>query len=172
VIALALALVGGVAGCAPAEVKNLTAAQKESVCSDLYDSVVFTSASAVYAPINLYRRYGPALPGGISLPYPDCAYLARSEHTERQEVFYFGNDADDVAAIERSLEKSDYTSVGDGLWRSSRRSGASAHVERFWSAQDAAEEFRSYAALLNRPAIVVTVIAPIQDRRNSSGGSR
>lgn len=170
-IALAIALVAGTGGCA-AEAKRLTAADKEELCSSLYDAVVNTAASAVYAPINLFRRYGPALPGGISLPYPDCAYLARSEHAERLEVFYYGGDQDTMDAIERVLEKSHFDPDGESQWRSHRRPGVVARIEHFWSAQDAHEEFRSYAALLNRPAIVVTVTAPLQDRRNSNGESR
>jgi hypothetical protein len=171
-IALAVALVAGLAGCEAPTVPPLTAADKEDLCSSLYDTVVVTAASAVYAPISLFRRYGPTLPGGTSLPYPDCAYLARSEHTERTEVFYLGIDETELARIEGALESSAYVPDGESLWRSMRRAGAVARIEQFWSVRDASDDVRAYAALLNRPAIVVTIIAPTQDRRNSSGASR
>jgi hypothetical protein len=171
-IVLALTLFTGLAGCEAPQGKRLTAADKEELCSSLYDTVVFTAASAVYAPISLFRRYGPTLPGGTSLPYPDCSYLARSEHTERLEVFYLGIDDAELARIESALVRSDYIPEDETLWRSLRRPGATARIERFWAANDAADKVRAYAALLNRPAIIVTVTAPIQDRRNSSGESR
>jgi hypothetical protein len=147
------------AGCSPPESSPLTASERDDICRTLHDPVVVTAASAVYAPVFLYRKFDSALPGGRALPHPDCAYLARSEYADRLEVFYFGPDEDLIATLIGQLEETGFQRRG-GTWilpDTGRQPRAIARIEQFYAAPDARAEFREYAAMINRPAVVLSI---------------
>jgi hypothetical protein len=155
-----VAVIVALAGCAPAASGPLTAGQRNEICHTLRDSVVVAAASAVYSPVYLYRSYGPRMPGGTGLPYPDCAYLARSEFADRIEVFYFGPDEDEIIQeLTDQLSATGYQEQGDRwiLLDADGQPHAIARVEQFYAAQDADEEFRPYAELIGKPAVVISI---------------
>jgi hypothetical protein len=147
------------AGCAPPAPSPLTAHERDEICRSLHDPVVFTAASAVYSPIFLYRKFDPAVPGGTALPHPDCTYLARSEYADRLEIFYFGPRDALIAKLIDQLEGTGFEE-SDERWVLPDETGqprAIARIERFYGASDAATEFRSYAELIGRPAVVLSI---------------
>jgi hypothetical protein len=114
----------------------------------------------VFSSVFIYRIFGAALPGdGKPLPYPDCTYLARSSFADRLEVFYFGPPEDIVEDIEERLIRSGYEPDGSRWIRTDGEGEpwSFARVEQFFAAPDAALEFRVYAELINRPAVIVSV---------------
>jgi hypothetical protein len=147
------------AGCTPPEPSPLTASERDDVCRILHDSVVDVAASSVASPIVLYRKFGPAVPGGTALPHPDCSYLARSEYADRLEVFYFGPRAALIPKLVEQLEHTGFREQGE-RWVLPDIPGqprAIARIEQFYSAPDADPEFRSYAELIARPAVVLSI---------------
>ena len=147
------------AGCAAPEPSPLTASERDEMCRSLRDSVVFTAASAVYAQVFLYRKFDPAVPSGTALPHPDCSYLARSEFADRLEVFYFGPKEELIAKLIDQLEDTGYAHRGDRwvLPETGRQPRAIARIEQFYAAPDARDEFRGYAELIGRPAVILTI---------------
>ena len=90
------------------------------------------------------------MPGGTALPYPDCAYLARSEFADRLEVFYFGPEETLVEEITDQLADTGFLEQGD-RWLLPDADGqphAIARIEQFYAAPDASAEFRIYAELI------------------------
>ena len=159
-VVAALAAAALLGGCAPSPPDPLTEVEAEELCEVLHDHVALTAAREVYSAVFLYRYYGPALPaGGESLPYPDCAYLARSNFADRLEVFYFGPEESIVDDIEASLRGSGYAPEGK-RWLRTDGDGqpwSYARIEQFYAAPDAALQFRVYAELINRPGVIVSV---------------
>jgi hypothetical protein len=155
VVAATLAL----AGCSAPEPSPLTASERDDICRSLHDPVVFTAASAVYAPVFLYRKFDSAVPGGTALPHPDCSYLARSEYADRLEVFYFGPHEDLVQVLIDQLEDTGFRKRGNTwiLPDTTNQPAAIARVEQFYAAPDARKEFRPYAELIGRPAVVLSI---------------
>ena len=153
VVALALA------GCSPPESSPLTAKERDDMCRTLRDSVVVVAASAVYSPVFIYRKFDPAVPGGTVVPHPDCSYQVRSEFADRLEIFYFGPRDVLIAKLVDQLEDTGFEEV-DERWVLPDETGqpqAIARIERFYSAPDALAEFRTYAELINRPAVVLSI---------------
>ena len=70
------------AGCSPPESSPLTASERDDICRTLRPSVVIVAASAVYAPIYLYRKFDAALPGGTAHPAPRL-FLPRAQRVRR-----------------------------------------------------------------------------------------
>ncbi len=117
------------------------------------------AASAVYAPIYLYRKFDAALPGGRAIPHPDCSYLARSEFADRLEVFYFGPKESLIPRLIEQLGDTGFQKRGDRwvLPDTGRHPRAIARIEQFYAAPDAKAEFRNYAQLIGRPAVILTI---------------
>jgi hypothetical protein len=158
-VAAALATALLLTGCTPPEPRRLTAGDKNEMCESLHNSVVVAAATAVYSPVYLYRAYGPALPEGHALPYPDCAYLARSEFAERTEVFYFGPAETLLDELIDQLSTTGFQEQGDRwvLLDADGQPHAIARIEQFYTASDAGVEFRPYAELIGRPAVILSI---------------
>ena len=154
-----VAVILALAGCAAPEPQTLTAGERDDICRTLHDSVVVAAASAVYSPVYLFRSYGPSVPRGTALPYPDCAYLARSEYADRLEIFYFGPKESIVKELTDQLSETGFFEQGD-RWLQPDADGqphAIARIEQFYAAPDASAEFRTYAELIAKPAVIITI---------------